>query len=459
MPSNERKERNYVLHLFIAFLASLLLCSNGLSQPRLFPSDQETVLEKINVLALYAVQGGKAHTLFYSKEDLRSGDELVVEGYISGAVVLCNDEVAAYLGGLPMSRIRENDDGTLLCKYFGPLDSLKSILPYIESVSSTEGVETSTGSAKYLFGGYSYFPKVPGTSVSPKDQFFISLKKGDASIQFSIRQQASRTVFQFEPGTGKEISFQYQGTSIADHFAEEAELQKRLIAVSEGIRSVEKWFNMDLVTRVNIVDHEGIHNAVACEGETEIWFYIKALREEPHEELKAIARHETLHVLVDRQGFARNGELRAHFADLKGFDTFSNERFMLITGGVVLGEARKNENENVHFFSFINERNFLQGMKGGHSHQNPDEFCTSFFHSLMFVEGLRKNLDRPLALKDREKPHFLNEEEKRNVLKEYVRTFDILSRLIGKETSDRMIRIRPFLDTQLQAKRESEAAR
>ena len=120
---------------------------------------------------------------------------------------------------------------------------------------------------------------------------------------------------------------------------------------------------------------------------------------------------------------------------------------------------RKERNYVLHFFSFINERNFLQGMKGGHSHQNPDEFCTSFLHSLMFVEGLSKNLDRPLALKDREKPHFLNEEEKQNVFKEYVRTFDILSRLISKETSDRMIRIRPFLDTQLQAKRESEAAR
>jgi hypothetical protein len=461
MRPNKQKERNYVLHLFISFLSSLLLCSNGLSQPRLFPFDQETMLEKINVLVLYAVEGGETHTLFYGKEDLRSRDELVVEGYISGAVVLSNDEVEAYLGGLPMSRIRENDDGTLLCKYFGPLDSMQSILPYIESVSSTEGVETSTGTAKYLFGGYSYFPKVPGTSVSPKDRFFISLKRGDASIQISVRQQASRTVFKFQPGSREEIAFQYQGTSIADHFAEEAELQQRLIAVSEGIRSAEKWFNMDLVTRVNIVDYEGTHNALTCEGEKAIWFYIKALREEPLEELKTIARHETLHLLVDRQGFARDGELRAHFADLKGFGTFSYERFMLIAGGVVLGGAGKNQNENENFFAFISERNFLEGMKGGHAHQNPDEFCTSFLHSLMFVERFTKNLDRPLALNGRDEPNFLTEKEKQSVLKEYVQTFEILSRLISsqKETSDQAVRIRSFLGTHLQAKRESEEVR
>lgn len=412
-------------------------------------SRRDSILEKINLLALYTVVGGKRHIMTYQKEDLRSGRGLEVEGYVSGVVVLCNDLVEANLDGIRMSRIRENQDGTLVCKYFGPLRSAKSIFPYIDQVISrapATAVQRGKDTPKYLLGGYSYFPKVLGSAVSGKDRFVICLKKGDAWARIPVRQQ-DRTTYTFRQGTGEEMIFRYRGNSLEDRFDEIPDLRQRLAAVCDGIRSVENRFDLDLVTRVNLVDYEEIRNAVTQEGGKEIWFYIRAIEEEPLAELKTIAEHETLHLLVDRQEFADSGELLEHFADLKGFDILSYERFMLITRGVVPEMDGRNPKEDTVFFAFINERNFLEGMKGGHSHQNPDEFCTSFLHSLMFVERLEENLDRPLDLVGHQTPYFLSSEEKGMVLDAYIKTIDILQRSVShKETLSGAGRVRSLLE-------------
>jgi hypothetical protein len=447
VPHSHRKHRKCLPLFFISLLFPILLNSNSFSErinrpvPLSVPSEaplisqEEAILENISFLALYTVEKGKMRCLYYRKEDLRPGQDLVVNGYVSGVVVLSNQEVEACIGNMPMSRIRENEDGTLTCRHFGPLDSMGAIFPYIQSIPQRKPAEieqTRTSSSKYLFGGYSYFPKVLGAGVSPEEGVFISLKKGEASVQILVRQRKDCTIFKFQPDTSEEIPFRYQGTTLTHHFPVEGELRQRLIAVSEGIRSVENRFEVDLVSRVNLLDYEEIHNAVTCKGEKEIWFYLKALREEPLDELRTIAEHETLHLLVDLKGFADEGELREHFADLKGFGMFSYERFMLITRGI-LREGQQSLNKDAIFFAFLSERNFLEGMKGGHAHHNPDEFCTSFLHSLMFLEQLTPNLDRPLALQNHRKPHLLTPKEKQNVLKDYIKTLDILARSVSPE--------------------------
>ena len=73
-------------------------------------------------------------------------------------------------------------------------------------------------------------------------------------------------------------------------------------------------------------------------------------------------------------------------------------------------------------------------MKGGHSQQNPDELSASFLHSLMYVDRLNANLDRPLALPDRQPPRFLSREEKRGVVREYLKTLEILRRGLARES-------------------------
>lgn len=461
-----QKEPKFFLFLFLFFLGFLLSSPGDFAQeigPRseaLF-SNQDGILEKVNLLALYVVENGKRRSILYKGADLRSGREPEVKGYVCGVVVLCNDEVEAGLEGRPMSRIRENDDGTLICKYFGPLQSADSIFPYLEAVNQkkTFGYESPEKESNYLFGGYSYFPKVMGSSVSGNDRFIVCLKKGKASARIFIRQQENRTIYKFRPGTAEEIIVQYQGTSLTGPLDGIRDLRQKLTVVFEGIRSVEDRFDAGLVTRVNLVDYGAIRNAVTCEGGREIWLYIKALREEPLAELKTMAAHETLHLLVDRMGFANDEDLLGYFADLKGFDLLSSARFVLMTRGVVAEKSENDGKENEIFFSFINERNFLEGMKGGHAHQNPDEFCASFLHSLMFIDRLADNLDRPLVLQGHQHPHprLLTLQEKQDVLKAYTRTIGILSRSVpmGGESRNRSGRINNFLEqAHLRAERE-----
>ncbi len=474
MRSGKRKVSIYLLFSLACLLIFLFQASNGFPQqngPRAFwPKDTESVsrsrqtgiTDKIDLLVLLTVEKGEKGVLYYRREDLRSGKLLNIAGYVSGVVVLCNDEVEADLDGVSMSKIRRNDDGFLTCKYFGSLESvvpMPASIPSIHIATPAGEAEPASVRPEYVFGGYSYFPPVLGTGVSGKDRFSIYLRKGNSRIEIAVRQSGERVVFRFRPGTRDEIAFESQGTATEDYFQSEADFEHRLTAVSEGIRSVESRMHTDLVNRVHLVDYGEIRNAMTCEGEKKIWFYANALREEPLDELKTMAEHETLHLVVDRHGFANDSELREHFADLKGFGLFSYERFMLMTRGVISDQTEPNPGEASNFFAFVDERNFLKGMKGGHARENLEEFCTSFLHSLMSLERLWGNLDRPLTLKGGQQAHLLTQDEKREVLRNYLTTLEILKRSASRE-EEIYIRsggICDFLDhAYLQAKLECE---
>jgi len=453
VPRGKPQQGTLPLSLLFSFLFFLVtgFCSycQGISPKTSFTPDQKEVIGTVNLLALYSVEGGRSRTVAFEREHLESGDALEVGGYVSGVVVLCNDELEACLDGDAMSRIRENEDGSLSCKYFGRLDAGRLIFPYIGSHGIAQSIgkdEREVKSSRVLLGGYSYFPKVVGSSVSRAAEFCITLRNGAASVRIPVKQQACRTIFEYKPGTREEVSFQYQGNSLADHFNEGTSLLERLTAVSEGVRSVEERFDVDLVRRVSLVDYEKIRNAVTCKDENEIWFYMRALREEPLEELRTIAAHETLHLLVDRLGFADNNEVRELFADLKGFPVFSYERSMLLVRGTVLDGPESDFAEDSVFFSFINEQNFQEGMKGGHSHQNPDEFCASFLHSVMYVERLRGNLERSILARGRRPPHNLTSSEKRDILRNYLRTLDVLKGFLSGAENPMSARMLHVLD-------------
>jgi len=472
--SGKRKESTYLLFFLACLLIFLFSAANGFPQqngPRAFsPNDAESVsrsrqtgiTDKIDLLVLLTVDKGEKGALYYKGEDLRSGEPLNIAGYVSGVVVLCSDEVEADFDGVSMSKIRRNDDGFPTCKYFGSLESvvpMPASIPSIHTATPHGEAEPASVRPEYLLGGYSYFPPVLGTGVSGKDRFSIHLRKGDSRLEIPVRQRGEHVLFRFQPGTRDEIVFESQGTAPEDYFENEADFQRRLTAVSEGIRSVESRMHTDLVNRVHLVDYGEIRNAVTCEGEKKIWFYANALREEPLDELKTMAEHETLHLVVDRHGFANDSELREHFADLKGFGLFSYERFVLMTKGVISDQTEPNPGEASNFFAFVDERNFLKGMKGGHSRENLEEFCTSFLHSLMSVERLWGNLDRPLTLKGGQRAHLLTQDEKREVLRDYLTTLEILKRSASREEEIyvRSGGICDFLDhAYLQAKLECE---
>jgi hypothetical protein len=116
--------------------------------------------------------------------------------------------------------------------------------------------------------------------------------------------------------------------------------------------------------------------------------------------------------------------LRSYFADLKGYAELSYERFVLMMNGNSL--AGEDEGTNNVFFSFINEKNFMENMNGGHSQKNIEEFSASFIHSLIFIDRLDQNLDRPLKVNGLDAPRFLSPWEKQVVLDQYIRGIECL---------------------------------
>ena len=149
---------------------------------------------------------------------------------------------------------------------------------------------------------------------------------------------------------------------------------------------------------------------------------------EPLDQLTGMAAHESLHVYVNIKGLAEDGDVRQLFADLKGYDEFSEERFMTTAMGVVPPQSARAGDDRELFFAFIDERNFLDGMTGGHSRDNIEEFCVSLFHSMMFLERFEQNLDHSLSVPGMTKQgHFLTLEEKAAITESYVGAVQVMS--------------------------------
>jgi hypothetical protein len=254
------------------------------------------------------------------------------------------------------------------------------------------------------------------------------------TFSVSVRQDASQTLHRKCLDSDRRESgvvFRYIGSGVDRLEEQVSDFEERLHAIEEGIASVESVRGSGLVTGVNIIDYESVSDAVACDGRDDIWFYVDTIRTEPVAELRTMAAHEALHVLVDKSGFARDSEIRELFARLRGHDEFSRERFAIVTSGVAPRRKPEQCLEGGSFFSFINERNFIEGMKGGHSHASVEEFCVSFIHSLMFLQNFERNLERPIRLSESaEGLRPLTSREKTFVVDSYLTAMETFARAL-----------------------------
>lgn len=251
-----------------------------------------------------------------------------------------------------------------------------------------------------------------------------------ASLEMAFETEGEKSARIFENGyndlhlNGSLLTFRYFGNRLEHVRAHPEDFNARLAAIAEGVSRVESAFGTDLVSRVNILDVEGIHNAVTSRRDGEISFYIDAFIQEPIDELRVIAEHESLHRLVWKLDLSGTTELRKIFSELKGYDLFSNERFMLLTTGAVSEGSAQGGAESL-LFDFIDERNFIPGMKGGHSSENIEEFCTSFMHSLMYIENLKDNLLKPILFHNKHS-QWLSDAEKALIVEAYGKTMNII---------------------------------
>ncbi|RJP26811.1 MAG: hypothetical protein C4520_00150 [Candidatus Abyssobacteria bacterium SURF_5] len=400
--------------------------------------------DKVGLIRLYSVIDGKLIPIIYRKEDLKSMSRIEMDGYVCGIVVLCEEDMAVDIEGKDLNRIRKNSDGTYSLKYFGTLKPQDLELPDLDQ-AYYEKNGSVTAENSFLGGGYSLFPRVNGTALDQESEFNLNFSSAGKTYTIPIRQRELTTVqtVSVEPKERDDITFQYIGNDLDGLKQETDDFEQRLYAITEGIDYVESTLGVNLVDEVTIIDYEEIYNAVTCDEGSDIWFYVRTLREEPLDELRTIAAHETLHILGDRIQCTASPGFREYFADLKGFDDFSYERFMLtLTGNALSDETESNNNV---FFSFINEKNFLENMKGGHSQKNMEELFASFFHSLIFMDRLQKNLDKPVKISGARRR--LSAAERRIVLDEYLRGIRILLESVSQEGESNPIaqRTRLFL--------------
>lgn len=392
------------------------------------------VADRVKLIQLYRVDQGKSEKLILTQEDLRTTSFLEVEGYVSGIIALCEEDMTISVDGQRMFPIRIGSDGGFWLKNFGRINH--GDLP---ASSGTRAYGATAGADKraaqlpaLLPGGYAFFPAVFGDAVSPGSRFNISFNAEGKKMEFTVQQNGYTDLCAVTPEQplGRDpIPFCYAGNPGADYDSTPGNLD-RVRAIAKGIGAVESAFSVNLVEGVTIIDSQDRYNAVTCSGQPRIWFYNNAFVGEPLEELSVIAEHESLHLLVDLLQLTERTEIRELFAKLKGYDELSRERFELVTTGRIIPRSGVDQGHPSLFFAFISESHFLKGMKGGHPQADPEEFCTSFLHSLMHIERFSEALSRPLAAHG-SAPRFLSAAEKRALVADYMRILEAFTQILA----------------------------
>lgn len=398
-------------------------------------AEHRSVASRIKLIHLYRVAQGKSEKLVLTQGDLQTTSFLEIDGYVAGIVALCEDGMAVNIDGRQMSPIKIGNKGDFWVKNFGKL-SQKDL--FVSAGSRDDGIrppETVRASQQpsLLAGGYSHFPVVSGDAVSPEPRFNISFDANGEKLNLTVQQNGytrlCAVVPDLPPGRDP-IPFCYAGNPPAQYSRSSADIEERIRAIAKGIGAVESAFSSSLLDGVTIIDAEDRHDAVTSNGSRRMWFYGNAFLRESLAELTAIAEHESLHILVDQLRLTDRLEIRELFADLKGYEDLSQERLELVATGRTPARPGRDRNEHAGFFAFISENNFMKGMNGGHPQADPEEFCTSFLHSLMHIERFGEALSQLLKRPD-SPPRYLSIDERKAVVGDYLRALDVVAQVLA----------------------------
>ncbi len=407
------------------------------TKPDTGPAVNHHIADKIEALCLYSIENGHINVHVFSGDELKARSAIRIKGYITGVVLLSISFIDATIAGHSLNQLQISNKGS--CQQTGYNLEPEAFAAAFRDAGRPGFIAEHMNQ---FAGRYGWFPAVRGDAVCTQKQFTIVLKNSEQMLKVPVYHTGSiqLPVFSSKPDSaGNLMNFRYLGNDPGQFEIHDFEIRTR--AIIDGIRSVETTMKNDLVTAVNLIDYYGVNNALTSEGRTEIWIYTETFWKESPEELHVIARHETIHILVDRHRLTKNTELRKMFADLRGLDPFSLERFTLITRGVLPPGAYPGENgaPDHILFAFINEMNFFKGMKGGHSRDNLDEFCVSFLHTLLYSENLGPNLQSPVILPGggiRE----LNAKERSALLEDYLLVMEKMMNAVNKNPSNRIIK-------------------
>jgi len=419
--------KNYIRYLYPLLTLAAFFClspfavaidlssANSVSvnfpQPTVSKSQHRLDFSKlIDEIYIYEVIHGEMRKTLVERENLGNKNTIACDGYICGVEFISkNGRLTATLEERSMDVIGENVRGTK------------------EAVSESGIGRVPPVRKQYR---YAYFPKVSGDAVSKKDNFSISIENERDRYDLFVSQNGYQ-VLSPSLNTGfsdnGEVLFHYLGSDKAQFEASIHDFKDRLAALSEGIAFVEKAVDGKLVKHVNIVEYQGADNALTSWGQNQIWIYADTFRNRRVSELRSMAEHETLHIFTDRQSYARQTALRGFFSDLHGFEPLSLERFSMVTRGMLPSGVTLPTRKTSPLFAFIDERNFIPGMSGGHSGDSLDEFCASFLHALLYIDQLSNNLDKSELVMTDGNPQALSEKGRKTILRDFRRAIDMFA--------------------------------
>jgi len=367
------------------------------------------------LLGLHVVQDSRFRMIPLTNNDLRHLPSITVDGYLNGIVLLSKTPLHISIDNQRITPLQHDADGMLELNYYGFAEQSDFWNRYL-------AVAKEAGGGAPLQSGYSRFPKIPGDALSHAREVRIAITRNGIENGLTIRQKVPVKLDTGGPDIDgrNALGVYYLGNDTARFASAPADFRRRIRAVMEGIEAVEAAMGDTVVHRINLIDLEGMREAYTCYGESEIWLYTPLFWNEPVEELRSVAEHESMHILADRLGLPTNWRLRGLYADLMGFGPLSRERFSVMTTGrpprvPATGQVAPGAS---HLFDFINETNFIRGMKGGHAQDDLDEFCASFLHTLLYIDRLGPLLDQPILSRDGSLRH-LAADERRRLLADY----------------------------------------
>ncbi|MFZ7126308.1 MAG: hypothetical protein ACOWWM_09175 [Desulfobacterales bacterium] len=331
----------------------------------------------IEEICLYEIIDGKQRKKSIWPDDLSYGNTIDSEGYVCGIELVSNSPgFSASLEDRALEWLDGNDG-----------------IPG----GAAGGAGGKGGPSMEGLHRFGFFPKVAGDAVSTNDRFSVSIESEGRNYDLSIRQKGYRTLPSEDAGRsvqGDEPRFRFLGPDMPAFASELQDFDERIAALAAGVAFVEKAVGGKLVGYINIIDFDGPDNALTTLGQDQVWIYADTFRNQRISELRSMAEHEALHILTDLHGYTRKAELRGFFSDLHGFEPLSMERFSIVARGSLRPEKMTPGGTASPLFAFINERNFIPGMTGGHSGDNLDEFCTSFLHAILYIDRLPINIDQ-----------------------------------------------------------------
>lgn len=351
----------------------------------------------IDAIGLCTIIDGRKHETIIPSDKFDRAQPLFTQGYVS--------EIKLY------------------CAHHDITASITDELSGLERLTVTRKGSAKTGSRAHV----AIAPKIPGDCLGLKDEVNVAVSNAHgAAYELKICQTGYQTVFEAPPdraARSQALVFRYLGSDPAQFNTPAGRV--RFEALTEGIRKIEQAFGRELVQNINIIDLKGYNNALSLKGKNEIWIYTDTFWGYESGELRSMASHESLHIFVDHCGFTGEPAIRELFADLMGFNPRSKERFTLLTTGHLPRGYASWPKPLSSFWGFINERHFIDGMSGGHSSDNIDEFCTSFLHSLLYTENLEENLTKAISIAPRKPPRLMSSEERGRLVQLYRKAVEV----------------------------------